>query len=192
MRTILAVAALLLVLVPALPAQANEPLSGQAVHRLFAGNTVSGRYMNRRFFTEYHHPDGRALGHNGWQPNTDACWTTLADHVCYYYGPPTERTVHCFTVEVSERLYILKTRETGAVNAVATIEPGNPRNHTDNGVTWDCDGKISLAPGGPRHLARMTSRRPGWSAAAVPASGSIFPPGSQPHPRSPGLSDSRP
>jgi hypothetical protein len=137
---------------------AAEPLSGDAVRRLFEGNTVSGRYMNRQFFTEYHHPDGRALGTNGWEINKDACWTTTANSVCYYYGPPSQRTIHCFAVELSERLYILRTQETGAINAVATVEPGNPRNHTDNSVSWYCDGNISQAPGPQRKFATLTQR----------------------------------
>lgn len=123
-----------------------EPLPGDAVRRLFEGNTVSGRYMNRQFFTEYHHPDGRALGTNGWEINKDACWTTTDNNVCYYYGPPKQRTIHCFTVELVDRLYVLKVAETGRVNAVATVEPGNPRNHTDNGTSWYCDGNISQLP----------------------------------------------
>lgn len=142
-------------------AGAAEPLSGDAVRKLFEGNTVSGRYMNRQFFTEYHHPDGRALGTNGWETNKDACWTTTENNVCYYYGPPKQRTIHCFTVELSDRLYILKTAENGKVNAVANVEPGNPRNHTDNGVNWYCDGNISQGPlPQKRRLAAMTPWTP--------------------------------
>lgn len=154
--------AMVLLLATAGAAQSTELLSGDAVRRLFEGNTVSGRYMNRQFFTEYHHPDGRALGTNGWEINKDACWTTTENNVCYYYGPRQQRTIHCFVVELSERLYILRTQETGNINAVATVEPGNPRNHTDNGVNWYCDGNISQKPGRQRILARMT-QRPGTS-----------------------------
>ncbi len=35
----------------------------------------SGRYTNCGLFTEYHDPNGQALGHNALQPNTDACCT---------------------------------------------------------------------------------------------------------------------
>ena len=63
------------------PVLAVERLSGEAIERAFRGNTVSGRYTNGGFFTEYHDPDGRALGHNGWQPNTDACWITKPVHM---------------------------------------------------------------------------------------------------------------
>ena len=128
------------------PAGAAEKLDGEAIRRAFDGNTVSGRYTNGVFFTEYHHPDGRALGHNGWQTNTDACWITQADRVCYYYGPLEQRTTHCFTVEVTNRVYVLRNLGNGRVNAVATIEPGNPRGHADGEKPWYCDGLISRAP----------------------------------------------
>ncbi len=128
------------------PVLASERLDGEAIRRAFEGNTVSGRYTNGGFFTEFHDADGRALGHNGWQPNTDACWITKEDQVCYYYGPPSDRTVHCFTVDLSQRLYILRNASNGQINALATVETGNPRRHSDNGKSWYCDGLISRAP----------------------------------------------
>jgi len=151
-----AILVLLALLVPSAAAQAVERLSGEAIERAFRGNTVSGRYTNGGFFTEFHDPDGRALGHNGWQPNTDACWITKRDSICYYYGPPSDRTVHCFSVELTGDLYVLRNIGSGRVNALAKIEPGNPRNHTDNGTPWYCDGLISRAPGPPmsRRLAQ--------------------------------------
>jgi hypothetical protein len=161
MRSVSGIPAIFLSIACSCTALAAEPLSGDAVRKLFEGNTVSGRYMNRQFFTEYHHPDGRALGTNGWELNKDACWTTTENNVCYYYGPLKQRTIHCFTVELSDRLYILKTAENGKVNAVANVEPGNPRNHTDNGVNWYCDGNISQAPlAQRRRLAAMTPWTP--------------------------------
>jgi hypothetical protein len=151
-------------------AKSADALTGDAIRRAFEGNTVSGRYSNRQFFTEFHHPDGRALGHNGWQVNKDACWTTTETSVCYYYGPQNERTTHCFSVELVDRLYVLKTAETGRINAVATVEPGNPRNHTDNGVSWYCDGNISGLPPGGRRVASMTPRPQAGSQASPQAS----------------------
>ncbi len=145
-------AALLIAALAAVPCMAAERLNGEAIRRAFEGNTVSGRYTGGGFFTEMHEADGRALGHNGWQPNKDACWTTREDQVCYYYGPQTERTVHCFTVELSDRLYVLRNASNGLINALATVEPGNPRRHSDGGEPWYCDGLISKAPA-------MTRRR---------------------------------
>lgn len=142
----------------AVPAAAAERLDGEAIRQAFTGNTVSGRYMSGGFFTEYHDPDGRALGHNGWQPNADACWITKGDSVCYYYGPPENRTVHCFTVELNDRLYVLRNLENGRINAFATIELANPRNHTDNGTPWYCDGLISRGREVPMSRRRLASR----------------------------------
>lgn len=155
------IAAIILALLPLVqPAAASERLNGEAIKRAFEGNTVSGRYTNGGFFTEYHDTDGRALGHNGWQPNTDACWITKEDQVCYYYGPPSDRTVHCFTVDLTDRLYVLRNTSNGQINALATIESGNPRNHTDNGKPWYCDGLISKAPesGPPMSRRRLAAR----------------------------------
>lgn len=151
-------AAALALLALAHPAAAAEKLSGEAIRRAFESNTVSGRYTNGGFFTEYHQADGRALGHNGWQPNRDACWITKENQVCYYYGPPRDRTVHCFTVEESGRLYILRNVSNGQINALATVELGNPRNHSDRGEPWYCDGLISRGPAAPMSRRILAAR----------------------------------
>src|SRR5690606_30843341 len=104
MRTVMAA---LVLLAAIMPVTAAERMQGDAIRQAFEGNTVSGRYTHGGFFTEYHGTDGRALGHNGWQQNTDACWITRTDDICYYYGPQSNRTVHCFTVEQTDRLYVL-------------------------------------------------------------------------------------
>jgi hypothetical protein len=156
MRLAVVIAGLLALSAPSLAA---ERLSGEAIKRAFEGNTVSGRYMRGGFFTEYHDPDGRALGHNGYEPNTDACWITREDQICYYYGPPSDRTVHCFTVELTDRLYVQRNASNGEINALVTAEPGNPRNHTDNGKPWYCDGLISQAPGQGAPMSRRLAAR---------------------------------
>ena len=61
--------------------------------------------------------------------------------------------MHCFSVEMSGDLYVLRNSGNGMVNALAKVELGNPRNHTDNGTPWYCDGLISQRPGRGR-LAR--------------------------------------
>lgn len=149
---------LLALMLSAASASAAERLNGEAIKRDFEGNTVSGRYTNGGFFTEFHDADGRALGHNGWQANRDACWITKEDQVCYYYGPPADRTVHCFTVEIADKLYVLRNTSNGQINALASIEPGNPRNHGDGGKPWYCDGLISKAPEPPMSKRRLASR----------------------------------
>jgi hypothetical protein len=151
----------LAMLVMAGSAIALEKLSGPEIHRLFEGNTVAGQYyIGGGKFTEWHAPDGHAYGHNGREINTDACWTTLNDHVCYYYGPPDKRTVHCFTVHRSGELFILRSREGGNINALAYIARGNPENHSDRGRPWICDGLISQAPMTPRAGRLMAAWTP--------------------------------
>jgi len=154
-----AVLALAQPLALARPAAAAERLSGEAIKQAFTGNTVSGRYTRGGFFTEYHDANGQALGNNGYQRNTDACWITKDDQVCYYYGPPSDRTIHCFTVELTDRLYILRNVVDGQINALATVELGNPRQHTDDGKPWYCDGLISRAPGRGAPMSRRLAAR---------------------------------
>lgn len=137
-----------------MPAAAVERLSGEEIRQLFEGNTVVGRYSNGPPFSEYHHPDGRATGHNRHVPNRDACWTTTQDAVCYYYGPHESRRTYCFTVERSGSLYVLKTQREGRINGVATIEPGDPESHADKMPPWHCDGLISRRPGRERLAGR--------------------------------------
>lgn len=131
----------------AMPASAAERLSGETIRQLFEGNTVSGRYNNGRPFSEFHHKDGRATGHNRHVLNRDACWTTTQEAVCYYYGPHETRRTYCFTVERSGELYVLRTQREGRINGVATIEPGDPQRHTEKVPAWNCDGLISQRPG---------------------------------------------
>lgn len=134
---------------------AAERLDGEAIRKAFEGNTVAGRYAGtNRPFSEHHHPDGRATGHNRGVPNTDACWTTTADSVCYYYGPRETRRTYCFTVERSDRLYILRRQPGGEINAMGTVAPGDPEAASADAPTWSCDGLISSVRGG----ARLTRR----------------------------------
>ncbi|RDJ22915.1 hypothetical protein DWF00_05995 [Bosea caraganae] len=141
------------------PAGAADKLTGEQIRRAFEGNTVSGRYTWGGSFTEYHLPDGRALGYNGWKTNTDACWTIRQDQICYYYGPPSARTVYCSTLQLTAGLYVQHDADGGRLNAMMTVEPGNPRGHTDNGKPWVCDGLISQAPGQGAPLSRRLAAR---------------------------------
>lgn len=153
-----AAAALLLGLcAPASGVFAVERLTGQQIRQLFDGNTVAGRYNNGLPFSEYHHQDGRATGHNRHVQNTDACWTTTDEAVCYYYGPFETRRTYCFTVERSGSLYVLKTYRTGRINAIATIQSGDPEKHVDKAPAWHCDGLISQAQP-PALSSRLASR----------------------------------
>jgi len=148
--------AVLALCVSATSAFAVEQLTGPEIRKLFEGNTVAGRYNNGLPFSEYHHPDGRATGHNRHVQNTDACWTTTDEAVCYYYGPFETRRTYCFTVERSGSLYVLKTHRSGRINGIATIQPGDPEKHADKAPAWHCDGLISSAP--PAMSPRVASR----------------------------------
>jgi len=52
----------------------------------------------------------------------------------------------------SARFSTLKVSDTGRLNAIARIEPGNPSGHDDGGRRWSCDDLLS--GGFPRRLAR--------------------------------------
>lgn len=122
-------------------------LDETAIRDMITGNTLTGRSTEGRFFSEYHLADGRVLGDNGYYQNTDACWTVKQNQVCYYYGEGANRTNHCFKLEKSHDIISLKftlpNPRAGRLDAFAKIEKGNPRNHSDKGKTWHCDGFVS-------------------------------------------------
>lgn len=142
-------------------ATAAERLTGPQIRQAFEGNTVTGLYSGSNLpFSEYHHRDGRALGHNRNVPNTDACWTTTDDAVCYYYGPPDKRRTYCFTIETSGALYVIRSRPSGRINGLARVEPGDPHDFSKKSENWFCDGLISQAPG----RGKLASARSGKTA----------------------------
>lgn len=142
------IAAAALGLLAASQAFAVERLTGDQIKQLFEGNTVSGRYSGSNLpFSEYHHADGRASGHNRHVTNTDACWITTPDAVCYYYGPQEKRRTYCFTIETSGDLIVIRNRPSGRINGLARIEKGDPYNYTAKKSDWVCDGLISQVPG---------------------------------------------
>jgi hypothetical protein len=145
MRLQRALPVLALTLLPALPAL-GEMLNGAQIRELFTGNTITGTYVTGGPFSEYHAVDGRALGDNGLALNVDACWNTDGDRVCYHYGPYKDRRTYCFTVERNGDNLALKIADSGRLNALARVEIGNPRKHTDGGRRWSCDDLLSRAP----------------------------------------------
>lgn len=152
------IAAFALGLLVAGAAGAAERLTGPQIRQAFEGNTVTGLYSGSNLpFSEYHHRDGRALGHNRNLPNTDACWTTTEDAVCYYYGPPDKRRTYCFTIETSGALYVIRSRPSGRINGLARIEPGDPHDFTKKSENWFCDGLISQAPGRGKLASALSS-----------------------------------
>ncbi|MBD3844320.1 hypothetical protein IED13_01320 [Bosea sp. SSUT16] len=154
-------AILVLALTATAAAGAAERLTGPQIRQAFEGNTVTGLYSGSNLpFSEYHHADGRALGHNRHVPNTDACWTTTEDAVCYYYGPVDKRRTYCFTIETSGALYVIRNRPSGRINGLARIEPGDPHGFVKKSENWVCDGLISRAPGRGK-LASILSNEAG-------------------------------
>jgi hypothetical protein len=155
MSRLASIVVLVLGLLAAAQAAAVERLTGEQIKQLFEGNTVSGRYSGSNLpFSEYHHPDGRATGHNRYVINTDACWITTPDAVCYYYGPQEKRRTYCFTVETSGDLIVIRSKPSGRINGLARIEKGDPNNYATKRAAWVCDGLISKAPGRSRLASR--------------------------------------
>ncbi len=124
-----------------------QELSDTEIQSLFEGNTVAGRYTDGAPFSEFHHVDGHAYGHNRGIANTDACWIVQPGKVCYYYGPPERRLSFCFTVTKTAESYILinapPNNNQGRINAIAKVEKGNPEKLGGNGKPWTCDGLLS-------------------------------------------------
>ena len=154
----------------ALPTNA-EMLGEDALRKLATGNTITGRYTFGGWFSEFHAADGRVLGNNGWQDNQDACWTTKNDAICYSYGEAEGRQTYCFTVEKNGDSLLLRNLSNGLLNAVAKIEPENPRSHSDHGHNWNCDDRVSRLPSGMRLALRLLDRikRPAHFKAPEPS-----------------------
>ena len=144
----------------------REPLNGTELLAEIAGNTLTG-FNGSLFFSEYHSPDGRVLGHNGGQPAEGACWRVRSDAICYYYprrpgeGTPAEGTAR--PVETAE--YCWRFGRAGAAGyriallgrtsgGIARLETGNPHNHTDRDVSWTCDALVSRRDAPARTAAR--------------------------------------
>lgn len=127
-----------------------QTLSGREIRDLFTESTVAGVYVNGGPFSEYHAADGRALGDNGRTFNIDACWNVDKDNVCYHYGPAKDRRTYCFTVEKNGDSLNLRIADSGRLNAVASVEKGNPGGHSDGGRRWSCDDLMSKAPNSTR------------------------------------------
>ena len=137
----------------------SQILSDGEIQKLFEGNTVTGRYTDGAPFSEFHHADGHAYGHNRGVANTDACWIVQPEKVCYYYGPPERRLLFCFTVTKTVDNYILTNAppntSQGRINAFAKVEKGNSEKLGDNGKPWTCDGLVSGILSEKHKLAKL-------------------------------------
>ncbi len=120
------------------------------INALVSGNTLTGRSVEGRFFSEYHLTDGRVFGNNGYYENTDACWTVKANQICYYYGEGKNRSSSCFVLEKSNDVIQMRlappNSKAGKLDALAKIQNGDPQNHSSKDKTskqWICDGLVS-------------------------------------------------
>lgn len=153
-----------------------QSLSGPELVRELSGHTLTG-YNGNLWFSEYHAPDGRVLGHNGGVKNQGACWKVRGDAVCYYY-PRDRQNEHDGTLEFCWRLsragqesYRIVSVDSGA-SGIARLESGNARNHTDDDRPWTCDAQVS----------QHQPPRPGpYCAAAAKLASSAVPPFGKDH-----------
>lgn len=134
-------------------------MSGEELLAEITGNTVTGYHSGGVYFSEYHAADGRVFGFNNAEPVEEGCWTVKDDAVCYYYGRGTITGNFCWRFDRAgaHGYRIRHTRSSSA--GVARLEPGNPRNFSDNGREWTCEPLMSNLPAQP-HLARSTRPLP--------------------------------
>lgn len=143
-----------------------QPVSGPDLVRELTDKTLSG-FNGSLWFSEFHAPDGRVLGHNGGVPNQDSCWKVRGDAVCYYYprhrrGEQRVEGEFCWRFERAGPQGYKITSVGSQLSGVARLEPGNPQGHSDQGQPWTCDAAIS------RH---DPSRHALFSVAAADAMG---------------------
>ena len=130
-----------------------QQLNESEINTLVSGNTLTGRSVEGRFFSEYHLADGRVFGNNGYYENTDACWIIKSGEICYYYGEGKNRSTSCFALEKSNNIIkmvlVPPNPKAGTLDAFAKIENGDARNHLSSsaaGKQWTCDGLVSSMP----------------------------------------------
>jgi hypothetical protein len=135
-----------------------QELNAEELERLFRGNSFSGYHFGSgRTFTEYHHPDGRVIGHNGVNINTDGCWYVREGAICYVYGPPKDRRTYCFVMHRTgnSRNMTLTALPERRLIGIGVLEEGNARNHVAPN-DWTCEANISSRPAEP--LSRFAER----------------------------------
>lgn len=148
----------------AAPALADDPvLTEDELKAEISGHTLTGFNTSGVRFSEWHAPDGRVLGHNNGVPNQKSCWFVRDGTICYDYARPDRRETlgvsgtFCWRLKrmANGKGYGLESLDTGILG-LATLEPGNPRDHGDGGQPWDCNGLISLRPDRP--AAKLAAR----------------------------------
>jgi hypothetical protein len=163
----LRIAPVLLVLMLAAPAAAEQPVSwgdveGENLRALLSGNTVTGRHDDGMPDSEWHAPDGRVFGHNNREPVDKGCWDIRGDQVCYYYAGGSIQGEFCWEFrKVTENGYRLKLmNRPSRTEATGLLQRGNPHGHSDSGKPWTCEplssrNQTPIPPGrATRHAAR--------------------------------------
>ena len=145
------VLALLLLLGGPVPAQ---QLTGEELRAEIGGNTLTGFHDSGMSFTEYHAPDGRVFGFNGGEPVQDGCWRVRGDAVCYEYGRGRITGSFCWRFDRAGPIGYRIAHLSSGTRGIARLEPGNPKNLSDNGRPWDCADQISRRAQNPRLSSR--------------------------------------
>jgi hypothetical protein len=140
---------------------AAEPdwLPADELRTVITGNTITGRYDNGEPYSEYHAPDGRALGHNNREPNDNACWDIRGNAVCYYYAKGRARGEFCWRFQrLGDSGIRASLIDKGHREIIGIHQRGNPHDHSDNGRPWTCDPVTSQWEH-PLEYATRLSRR---------------------------------
>jgi hypothetical protein len=141
------------------PAAAVDPLSDEELKKVFTGNTFSGlHFRSGNTFTEYHAPDGRVIGHNGIEINTDGCWYVREGAICYAYGKPGDRRTYCFIMHRTGGSMTLTALPDRTIIGLGILEEGNPRNHKAPNP-WSCE-ELTSRNQTPRPRLEATAAEP--------------------------------
>lgn len=123
--------------------EAEKPVSGEELRRILSGSTVWVVRQDLTVGDEYHLPDGRVFGFNGYETIENGCWDIVGDQVCYYYKDDWAKGVaHCWTFRRAggDRYHLADPRN---YRGYGRREAGNPRNYSDNGKPWECRRLLS-------------------------------------------------
>ncbi len=130
-------------------------MSGEELRKVLSGNTVWVLRTDMTRGDEYHLPDGRVFGFNGVETIENGCWDIVGKEVCYYYKDDRAKgRAHCWTFkQIGSNQFRLKSTYSD-FGGFGAMEPGNPRNYTDNGRPWECKGLSSRRNMSPRIAGR--------------------------------------
>lgn len=130
-------------------------IGGEELRNILSGNTVWVIRQDMTKGDEYHLPDGRVFGFNGFEKVENGCWDVVGREVCYYYKDDyVKGRAHCWTFQRTGQNSFLLNSTSGRFRGYGAMEVGNPRNHSDNGRPWQCKRLMSEAEAPSRLAAR--------------------------------------